>query len=503
MNMELLQQGYAQKKRTDLVLPALGFILILRLAFIGVMGIMPQDAYYYFYSEHPDLSHFDHPPGVAFMLSLFTSIFGKHVFVLKLAASVVTSFSLFAFYFLAKRFLNWQELGLGIVMLFSTFMITVLSLVVTPDVALIFFWIISLIMLYKALFEEKKWYWLWTGIMMGLAFDSKYVAVFLPAGMMLFLLISPAHRKLLLSPWPYLCILLFIVMISPVLIWNINNNFASFKFQSATRAGEIETFKINFGFFAGTFGLQAALLTPVLFAGILLTIWKTIKKFGIRLSRMPAADLFLLCFFLPLFGSFLLLGFFYWVKLNWLMPAYITGIILTMKTINEKWLKPQLIFAIVLHLVLAIQVIFYPIIIRSDDTWIGWKALARETKQLAQQNPDYFIFSADDYKTSAVLNFYLNRMVYSKEILGERALEFDYVGTDIRDLAGKNAIFIDSDPRLRPDYKTIYLPRLEQYFSEIKPMDTIRVMKNDRLVRLFFVYSCRNYNPDHKELSKN
>lgn len=32
-------------------------LLILRISTIAVMGIMPQDAYYYFYSEHLALSY--------------------------------------------------------------------------------------------------------------------------------------------------------------------------------------------------------------------------------------------------------------------------------------------------------------------------------------------------------------------------------------------------------------------------------------------------------------
>ncbi|HSZ33615.1 MAG TPA: glycosyltransferase family 39 protein, partial [Puia sp.] len=81
------------------------FLIAIRLFFIAFMGIMPQDAYYDFYAQHLALSYYDHPPLIAYLLRLFTSLFGKKVFVLKLADSTVTLLFLFAFYQLAKKFL--------------------------------------------------------------------------------------------------------------------------------------------------------------------------------------------------------------------------------------------------------------------------------------------------------------------------------------------------------------------------------------------------------------
>jgi len=65
-------------------------IFSIRLLFTGIMGIMPQDAYYYFYASHLDLSYYDHPPMIAYLLRFFTTIFGKKVFVLKLADTTLT-----------------------------------------------------------------------------------------------------------------------------------------------------------------------------------------------------------------------------------------------------------------------------------------------------------------------------------------------------------------------------------------------------------------------------
>ncbi|ULQ58307.1 glycosyltransferase family 39 protein [Flavihumibacter rivuli] len=459
------------------------------------MGIMPQDAYYYFYSEHLALSYYDHPPAIAYLIWVFTMLFGKKIIVLKLTATIITLFTIFSFYYLSKGFLNTRQTLSAMVLFLSTLMVTILSLVASPDVPLMLFWTLSLRSLYLALFKERKTYWIWAGLLMGLAFDSKYTAIFLPAGMFLFLVLSQRRRKLLSSPWPYLCMAGWLIAIAPVLVWNWQHEFVSFRFQSTNRMDKISGLHISIMDFLGTIGHQAAILIPILFFTLVWGLWKITNQFGIKFSRIPESQLFLLCFFLPLFIGFTFLSFFYWVKLNWMMPAYITGILWISLYMNEKWVRIQLIASLVIHLALAMEIAFYPVIIKSDDTWVGWNELAEKVQELKKKYPKSFVFSADDYKTSAVLNFYFDEMVYSKNIIGEKALQFDYVSNDLNLLKGENALFIDSDKRLQKETQTIPPVVLYQYFDRVTSIRTIQVKKQGRLVRRFHVYLCANYHP--------
>lgn len=145
---------------------------------------MPQDAYYYFHGEHLSLSYFDHPSMIGYLLRLFTAIFGTSVFVVKLTDFVVTSATLFAFYKLSGCFLSEKKQKLAMGLIGSTFLISVLSVISTPDVPLLLFWSLTIIALYYAIFKQQKIYWLLTGLFMGLAFDSKYTAVLLQAGLL-------------------------------------------------------------------------------------------------------------------------------------------------------------------------------------------------------------------------------------------------------------------------------------------------------------------------------
>ncbi len=467
----------------------------IRFIFVVIMGIMPQDAYYDFYAQHLDLSYYDHPPLIGYLLRLFTSLFGKKVYVLKLADTLVTLLTIIAFYNLTRKFLSKNKALIAVALLLSTLMISILSLVSTPDVPLMLCWTISINFLHEAIFKRKYIYWLWAGIFTGLSFDSKYTAVFLIIGLIGFLLMAKPFRKLLISKWFFIYLICFAITILPVVIWNALNGFASFKFQSEGRAQE--GLHVDFTGFVGVIGHQSAILLPFLFFSLVYFIFRLCKKYGIRFARIPADQLFLLSFFIPLFLGFFFISFFYWVKLNWIMPAYITGIIWVSRFWNKKWILLQLIFSLVLHLLLAIEIIFYVVPIRSDDTWFGWLEFSNKVETLRKKYPDAFIFSSDDYKTSAILNFYLKEPVYSRNIVGERALQFDFVGTNLIALKGKNALYIDSNPRftdLNNENNAVPLTYYS-YFDRIVPLDPILIEKNGRTERKFSVFLCINYHP--------
>ncbi|MFC4196551.1 glycosyltransferase family 39 protein, partial [Pedobacter jamesrossensis] len=182
-------------------------------------------------------------------------------------------------------------------------------------------------MLHRALRMDKTGYWIFSGIAMGLAFDSKYTAVFLPFGLLLFLLLSVSHRRLLTTVWPWLCLMVMILVSAPVIVWNFQHDFASFAFQGSQRMGQLSAFTVKPKFIFGLLGHQLALLMPVLFITLFYGLYILVKRYGKKSAEMPVNDLFLLSFFLPVFLLFILISPLYWVKINWMMPAYISGIL--------------------------------------------------------------------------------------------------------------------------------------------------------------------------------
>jgi hypothetical protein len=138
--------------------------------------------------------------------------------------------------------------------------------------------------------------------------------------------------------------------------------------------------------------------------------------------------------------------------------------------------------------------LFYIVPIKSDDTWVGWQELSEEIAFLQKEKPNTFIFSNDNYKTSACLNFFMKDRIYAQNIIGLPALHFDYLGDDLSSLNTENALFIDSDKRFKnKDKKGNYNPLLNKYFSTVTELQPIVIKINGKESRKFFVYYCTNY----------
>ena len=58
----------------------LAVLTLFKLVIIAIIPITPQEAYYWYYSQNPDLSYFDHPPAAAYSIWIGTQLFGDTVF---------------------------------------------------------------------------------------------------------------------------------------------------------------------------------------------------------------------------------------------------------------------------------------------------------------------------------------------------------------------------------------------------------------------------------------
>ena len=478
-------------------------VVVIRCICVATMGLTPQDAYYYYYSEQMELSYFDHPPMIAWFLKLFSFVFGKEVWVIKMADLIITLLTLYAFYYLSGMFLSKSKNAKALLLLGSTFMITILSISSAPDVPLMLFWTISLIFLCKAIFEGRLVYWVLSGFSIGFAFDSKYTAVFLLMGLGVFLVFSKQYRRFIFSKYTLLLLMSFCIAILPVVIWNVQHDFVSFKFQTGHRAEAFSLRNLTALNFIGTVGHQLLLLLPIFLISLFIVFWKLIRRVVKTGVMMDDRKLFLVSFSVPLLLFFFSVSLIDWVKINWMMPAYISGAILLAAFLPRKFLKAQLLVSMFLHIVLLVQIVLYPVPVKSDDTWWGWDKLNSEVLDIRAEYPGYFIFSNDGYKTTAILNFY-DQEVYAGNIVGENALQFSIRDTNLTDLVGRNAIFIDSEPRFENEFKGNSVPpKLMKYFSSVEEIAPI-ILKNNahKALRKFRMYKCENYRAQEQVLGK-
>lgn len=478
----------------------IGIILLFslfRVALASVMGLMPQDAYYCYYGENLALSYFDHPPMIAYMLRLAISIFGKTAFTLHAADFAVTSGTLVFTYLFLKRILNGEALQKAFLLIVTAPFITILCVNSTPDVPLLFFWSLSLLLLHKAVTDGNWYWWLTGGITAGLTFDSKYTAVFLVFGFFLFLLCNKQQRGKLIS-WRFLLFAAaFIAAITPVLIWNIQHNFISIKYQSTERASSMSSgFSFDPKLFLGYFGSQLGLALPVFFLLIFRGTYDFLKHF-VQRKQMEERRWFAASFTIPFFLCFTAIAFVYWVKINWIMPVYLTAAILAVPYLKtETAIRWQTGLSILLHIVAFIEIAWMPVPVNSDDTWWGWDKLAKEVKAVQGNYPSHFVFSDDSYKTAAALNFYLPQHIFAGNLIEKPAFQFALNDRDVQPLAGRDAIYVTSERNKRRMTNSQVQDVLRSFFTTVIPLDSV-VLKNNKGViqRKFAVFECKGYNP--------
>lgn len=465
-------------------------ILIGRLIIIPFSGIMPQNAYYFMYSRNMSLSYFDHPAGIAVLLKAGTLILGNSAAAIKLIALITALVTLFIIYRLALLFISMQQALIFICVLACTPMFGILSWVVTPDLPLMLFWALAVLFIYKAETKNTPIWWGVAGIFTGLAFDSKYTAVFILAGLFFYLIAKPDRWRRIFSFDVFIYLLAFTVTVLPVFLWNMENNWASIHFQTAQRIQELSP-SLKPQYPVAVMAIQVFLLLPWLF-------YYFLKSF--RSYKKDNSQYFLICFSFPMFIFFILISFFYWVKLNWMMPAFITGSLLAIQAMSVKQIKWHMMTALIFFIFFTIEIVLYPVPIKSHDTWWGWDRIAAETSVLKKETKADFIFSTDDYKTSALLRLYLQEKVYAKNIINVPALQFDYMNEDISLLKGRNALFVSNIKTLNKNDSSERLESVKQYFSAVRLIKTQVVSnvfgKESRMVKYYY---CTGYKATDKK----
>lgn len=181
------------------------------------------------WSHHLQLSYFDHPPAVSWLMWL-GQIFENVGSAVRWPSVILGHLILFVWYYILKDFVSTDHIKkVWIAILLNPFL-GLGSVIVTPDLPVLFFWALATLFTLKALQSQRPLWYVLLGISLGLGFCSKYhIVLFVPAAL-LFLGFSKEYKRI---AWRYLPLTVVAGFIGslPVLIWNYQNEFASFKFQ--------------------------------------------------------------------------------------------------------------------------------------------------------------------------------------------------------------------------------------------------------------------------------
>jgi dolichol-phosphate mannosyltransferase len=246
----------------------IGYAILLRLIYAGVVQLMPEETYYWNYSHHIDIGYLDHPPMVAWLIRLGTAVFGYTEFGVRLPALCCGAIASIFTYRLARNLFG-DAAALASLLLAQALPFFFLSgFLTTPDAPLTAAWAASLYYLERALIGDRKNAWLLAGICLGLGMISKYSIALLAPATLVFILLDAPSRRWLLRPQPYLAALLALAIFSPVLIWNSQHDWVSFAFQTSRRLAEAPRFTLH-----RLIASMLILITPVGVLAIIAALW--------------------------------------------------------------------------------------------------------------------------------------------------------------------------------------------------------------------------------------
>ena len=282
---------------------------LLRLAWAASLAPGNDEAYHYLFTVHPDWSYFDHPPMLAWVEAAGVALGGgsASVFSLRLGFIALFAGSTWLMARLTSRFYG-ERAGLlaAFALNVSAYHTAAAGTFALPDGPLLFFWLLTLDCMAAALLAPPSGRvgpWLAVGVAWGGALLSKYHAVFLPLGALVYLATDRAARGWLKRPGPYLAALVGLAMFSPVVAWNATHGWASFLFQGGRALGGAR-FRPD--------ALLAALVLPALYLFPWIW-WHLIRQLGPAIGRLhrrstslvPASERFLLSQAVTPLGTFL------------------------------------------------------------------------------------------------------------------------------------------------------------------------------------------------------
>jgi len=293
-------------------------LTLIKMTIAGQIELGSNEAYHWLYADHLALGYFNHPAMVAWMIRLSTILFGHGSLGVRVLSILCGSTGVWLAYRAAQRLYDertgrWTALLVGLVPeLFQW------GSLAYPDSPLLLFWIATFWALAHAFTGGSPLWWYVAGTSFGLAMLSKYHAIFIGVGVLVFVIASPDYRGWLRRPQPYLVAALALLVFSPTLVWNATNGWESFRYQTIEKFDGAATSSSRW---VHVFPITEFIhLTPVV------AIWALARGFFVLVQWRNSCwqDRFAASLAMPLLLFFAVSVPFTRVRGHWTLPAYPT-----------------------------------------------------------------------------------------------------------------------------------------------------------------------------------
>jgi 4-amino-4-deoxy-L-arabinose transferase-like glycosyltransferase len=430
----------------------------LRVTYASLMELRTDEAYYWTWSKESALSFLDHPPMIAWFIRLGTLIFGDTNFGVRFAGVLALLVTQLLLADIVRRVTHdARAIVFAVLMPEAALYYGLLMAKVSPDIALIPFAVAMIWALVRLVESNNARWWLAAGAFAGLALLSKFTAIMLLPAVVAFMLVPEWRARWLFSPYPWLAALIAVALFSPVLIWNAEHDWASFRFQLVRAAATHEISLRTLGeFISLQFGLVGFILLPVVVFGVSLTAWRGYRERDPIAILMSTSVVVPFCYFL--WKSLTLRVGDTWPMFIWPVGFAATAINLVQMPREKwsarligstlRWAKAAIVCGIAFVVTVCLYYLAAPwnLIGRTDP--VGGEAGYEHLVERAQAELDKIGASwiaTTDYRTYAMLRWYFNGRVPVIQI-NERGRFQGFRDPGIERITGHAGLYVGREP---------------------------------------------------------
>jgi 4-amino-4-deoxy-L-arabinose transferase-like glycosyltransferase len=379
-----------------------------RLGFAARYGLIGDETYYALWSLYPGFGYYDHSPAVAWVIWLGRALFGEGPWAVRSLFVLATFPICAALYRIAILLAGDARVGaIAAIAYAATLAVTITTTIATPDAPSTLFWVLAIWAIAEFTSSRKASWWLAAGLFAGMALLSKYTAVFLGAGIVLYLVTSRERLGWLRLWQVWAGGILAAAMFAPVVWIDWTRDWQSFRFQlgrstlgeHVLRPDELLRFFIEMG--------TQFLPTLYVFVIVGVVLFFARRAKPLALPLLTAA---------PMLAYFIVHGLFGRVNPNWIAPIYpVLTLAGAWAVVNVRpasaWLRWPLDALKWLHVPLGLALILTMLAVIEFRTlaltnyFYGWDNFQAKISQLAADNGAQWV-DAQDYSMQGWLSYY-------------------------------------------------------------------------------------------------
>ena len=207
-------------------------LFAVRLGIGGTIHLTEDEAYYRLWAQAPALGYFDHPPMIAWWIWAGVHLMGDTPLGVRSASILACVLTTILVHDMTRLAGGNAEQAQRAGLWFNAMpLVTAGGFLAVPDAAASLFWALCLWCALRANRGEGIGWWLAVGLAAGLASLSKYSALFLGPGVLLWLVSTRAGRSSLRRPGPWLALAVAAGVFGLNAGWNATHDWLTFTKQ--------------------------------------------------------------------------------------------------------------------------------------------------------------------------------------------------------------------------------------------------------------------------------